>query len=59
MVWGNIINFSATCRAISLYSRYLRTGKLISWDKTAHVFPSEAELQAFRRKLGDLLLERR
>jgi adsorption protein B len=59
MVWGNIINFSATCRAISLYSRYLRTGKLISWDKTVHVFPSEAELQAFRRKLGDLLLERR
>jgi bacteriophage N4 adsorption protein B len=59
MVWGNIINFSATCRAISLYSRYLRTGKFISWDKTVHVFPSEAELQAFRRKLGDLLLERR
>ena len=59
MVWGNVINFSATCRAISLYLRYLRTGKLISWDKTAHAFPSEAELQAFRRRLGDLLLERR
>lgn len=54
MVWGNVINFSATCRAIFLYIRYLRTGKLISWDKTAHLFPSEGELQAFRRKVGDL-----
>lgn len=58
MVWGNIINFFATARAIRLYARYLRTGKLIAWDKTHHVFPSEDELKAFRRKLGDLLLER-
>ena len=59
MVWGNVINFAATCRAIWLYQRYLRTGKLIAWDKTTHVFPSEAELRQYRRKLGDLLLERR
>lgn len=57
MVWGNVINFGATCRAIRLYARYLRTGKLIAWDKTQHVYPSEAELGGFRRRLGDLLLE--
>jgi adsorption protein B len=56
MIWGNVINFCATCRAIKLYARYLVTGKLIAWDKTAHVFPSEAELQLFRPKLGALLL---
>jgi adsorption protein B len=44
MVWGNVINFFATCRAIRLYARYLRTGKLIAWDKTSHVYPSEEEL---------------
>jgi len=44
MVWGNFINFAATARAIRLYLRYLRTGKLIAWDKTTHTFPSEDEL---------------
>lgn len=59
MVWGDVINFFATTRAIRLYARYLRTGKLIAWDKTQHVFPSEADLKAFHRRLGDLLLDRR
>lgn len=59
MVWGNVINFAATCRAIRLYLRYLRTGKLIAWDKTMHVYPSEADLQCYRRKLGELLVEQR
>ena len=59
MIWGNMINFFATCRALKLYARYLRTGQIITWDKTAHVFPSEDELQYFRRKLGAVLLEKR
>jgi adsorption protein B len=59
MVWGNVINFAATWRAITLYLRYLRTGKLIAWDKTAHAYPSEKELSSYHRKIGDLLLERR
>ncbi len=59
MIWGNVINFMATSRAIRLYIRYLVTGKLITWDKTAHAYPSESELLAYRRKLGDLLLEKR
>jgi adsorption protein B len=59
MVWGNLINFFATCRAIRLYVNYLKTGKPIGWDKTAHVFPDEAALSRYRRKLGELLLEGR
>jgi adsorption protein B len=59
MIWGNLINFFATTRAIRLYAKYLRTGKLIAWDKTQHVFPSEADLKSFHRRLGDLLLDRR
>jgi adsorption protein B len=58
-VWGNVINFAAVCRAFWLFSRSLVTGQRIAWDKTAHEFPSEAQMVAFRRKLGDLLLERR
>lgn len=59
MIWGNVINFLATGRAISQYAHYLRTGKLIKWDKTNHQYPSEDELLAFRRKLGDMLLDSR
>ncbi len=58
-VWGNVINFAAVCRAFWLFGRSLATGKRIAWDKTAHEFPSAAQMVAFRRKLGDLLLERR
>ena len=57
--WANIINFFACSRAIYLYVHYLVTGIIIAWDKTAHVYPSEEELKSYRRKLGDLLLERR
>lgn len=58
-VWGNVINFAATGRALYLFARYLVTGELIAWDKTAHVYPTEEELKTYRRKLGDLLLEKR
>ncbi|MCX5889090.1 MAG: hypothetical protein NTY36_06510, partial [Deltaproteobacteria bacterium] len=57
--WGNIINFVAGSRALYLYGKYLVTGKFIPWDKTSHIFPSDAELKSYRRKLGDLLLDRR
>ena len=58
LIWGNIINFAATMRAFKLYARYLLTGKVIAWDKTDHVYPSEQDLMAYRRKLGDLMLDR-
>jgi adsorption protein B len=58
-LWGNVINYFATIRALRLYFRYLRTGKLIAWEKTDHVYPSEEDLRSYRRKLGDLLLEKR
>jgi bacteriophage N4 adsorption protein B len=57
--WGNVINFFAVSRAMYLYVKYLLTGKLIAWDKTSHVYPSDNELKALRRKIGDLLLDRR
>ena len=34
-------------------------GKVPEWGKTAHAYPSEDQLRTFRRKLGDLLLDRR
>jgi adsorption protein B len=58
MIWGNFINFLATGRAIRLYIAYLKTGRFIKWDKTAHRYPNQEELApaAPPRRLGELLL---
>jgi adsorption protein B len=58
MLWGNVVNFGATVRAIRIYLRFLRTGKPITWDKTGHSFPAIEEIPEFRRRLGDVLLHR-
>jgi adsorption protein B len=57
--WGGIVNYFALWRALTLWARHLRTGVPIGWDKTTHLFPTEMELALYRRRLGDLLLERK
>lgn len=57
--WANFINFMACNRALFIYFKAQAKGGQLTWDKTAHVFPSESQLQGYRRLLGDLLLERR
>lgn len=49
MVWGNLINFLATLRALRLWVIHVRTGRPIGWDKTAHQFPAEAVLASQTR----------
>lgn len=44
VVWGNVVNFAATMRALRLYLSYVRTGRMISWDKTAHQYPTETRI---------------
>ena len=56
---ANVINYFAVTRATLRYLRYLRTSERIGWDKTAHSFPGEEQLAIYRRKLGDILIERR
>lgn len=57
MIWGNLINFLATVRAVRQYLQFLKTGTFIKWDKTAHHYPNPEELAVYRRKLGDLLVD--
>lgn len=59
LVLGNLIMFLACWRAIWQYGRSRFTGETLRWDKTDHAFPSEEQLEHQRRRLGDLLLERR
>jgi adsorption protein B len=58
-IWSNVVNFAATIRAMRLYARHLVTGRAIAWDKTGHVFPSEAELRLRRGDLTEDLRSRK
>jgi adsorption protein B len=55
---ANVVNYIAVTRATLRYWKHLRTGEPIGWDKTAHSFPDEKLLAVYRRKLGDILIER-
>lgn len=59
LLLGNVIMFLACWRALWQYGKSRWTGEKLRWDKTDHAFPSEAQLERQRRRLGDLLLERR
>ncbi len=53
----NFINFCATLRALKLFGEHLLSGKPLVWDKTQHVYPAEEQLAAYRRRLGDILVQ--
>jgi bacteriophage N4 adsorption protein B len=59
IIWGNVINFCAMAKATHIFFVARLTGKKPVWAKTAHAFPTEAQLMGYKRKLGDLLLESR
>ncbi|HVV46161.1 MAG TPA: hypothetical protein VHC72_13195, partial [Bryobacteraceae bacterium] len=55
IVWGNWINFRASCRAIAGYISAKWRGEPLRWVKTEHAYPSRAALLSDRRKLGEIL----
>jgi adsorption protein B len=59
LVWGNLIGFVATNRAIWIWLKSTFSGRPFLWEKTAHVFPSEEKIASFRQRLGDMLVERK
>jgi len=59
LVVANFVNFLATLSAFKTYLGAKLTRRVIPWTKTSHAFPTEEHLREYRRKLGDLLVERR
>lgn len=55
---GNVLNFFATCAAINRFVKAKISGKMPEWGKTDHAFPTEEQLRGYRRRLGDLFLEK-
>lgn len=58
-VWGNVINFFAAARAIRVFALAAFEKADVKWEKTAHEFPTHAELRPFHQRLGNLLMRRR
>ena len=54
---SNVINFMAAIRAWKQYLRHRITGVALTWDKTAHAYPTGPELRPFRAKLGEILFQ--
>jgi bacteriophage N4 adsorption protein B len=56
MLWGNIINITVTVRAAKQFFTAEARGMKIAWDKTQHFFPSQGEILANKRGLGDVIV---
>lgn len=57
IIVSNLVNFAAALRAWRLYLVHRVTGRSLAWDKTAHAYPTSSELQAYRHRLGEILLQ--
>jgi adsorption protein B len=55
---SNIINFTATAKAVRQYVHHRITGEPLKWLKTDHVFPDLSVLKTYQRRLGELLQDR-
>lgn len=57
-VWGNVVNFLATLQAWRIALLGFPRSRP-RWQKTKHTYLSPSVLARYRRRLGDLLLEKR
>jgi adsorption protein B len=57
--WANFINCASTVWAWRTYLRAKLLRQDLKWAKTAHAFPTREQLMAYKRRLGELLLEGR
>lgn len=54
---SNLVNFAAAVRAWRQYAGHRLSGRALAWDKTAHAYPTSADMQPFRRRLGEILIQ--
>ena len=53
---ANLINCTAAVRAIYQYLKARREKRILTWQKTEHVYPNRESLHAHRRELHDVLV---
>jgi adsorption protein B len=57
LVWGNLINFLANCRAIQQVLAQGGNPKRVAWDKTDHEYPTVSD-RTHSHSLGSILVAR-
>ncbi|MFW6129834.1 MAG: glycosyl transferase family protein [Atribacterota bacterium] len=58
-IWRNVVGFLSNSMAVYYYVKAIVKKQQVQWIKTKHYFPSRKELEKYKAKLGDLLLENR
>lgn len=58
-LWGNVINFHATTKALKEFASAHLRGATLRWQKTEHLYPTHAAAAATRLRLGELLVRMR
>jgi adsorption protein B len=58
-VWGNVVNFAATLRALRLFFGAKIRAEVPAWLKTEHCYPTNGALRSHRRRLGEVLVDLR
>ncbi len=58
-VWGNLVNFLATVKAIQHFFSSRFRGVTLRWHKTAHSYPMHSASTAGRPRLGEVLVRMR
>jgi len=58
-LWGNLINFQATAKALSQFAAARLQGATLRWQKTDHSYPLHSISTAGRPRLGEVLVRMR
>ena len=58
-LWGNLINFQATAKALKQFASAHLRGAALRWQKTEHLYPTQTAAAVTRLRLGELLVRMR
>jgi adsorption protein B len=59
LLWGNVVNSTATLKALVQYLQARRARRHLAWLKTDHVYPGPGRPERDRPRLGELLVRMR
>jgi bacteriophage N4 adsorption protein B len=59
MVWGNLLNFQATAKALAQFTIARVRRRTLRWQKTEHSFPMHSVKARGRPRLGEVLVRMR
>jgi hypothetical protein len=56
MMWGNVVNYAATCHALREFAAARIRGRTLAWRKTQHAYPAHRVYEPGRPRVGEILV---